>query len=100
MRRIQNKENSTTPLNEGELIPNNPAFILIAVCTKFSANNISKTQVLKKMILRKAVSRAVLQDDGYTQSYITLWAITEGCFTNEWLKYSALQPTPLVVVAD
>jgi len=68
MRKIQNKENSTTPLQADELIPNNPAFILITVCTKFSANNISKTQVLKKMGLRKTAGRTVLQDDGYTIS--------------------------------
>lgn len=85
MRKIQNKENSTTPLQADELIPNNPAFILITVCTKFSANNISKTQVLKKMGLRKTAGRTVLQDD---------------VSQNEWLKYSALQPTQLVVVAD
>jgi len=58
---------------------------------KVSANNISKTQVLKKMGLRKAVGKDVLQDDGYTQSYITIRAVTEGSFTNEWLKYSASQ---------
>lgn len=73
---------------------------------KVLANTISKTQVITKMGLRKAVGRAavgraVLQDDGYTESYITIWACYQGMFRKRMVKVcTASQPSHLVVVAD
>jgi hypothetical protein len=67
---------------------------------KVLANNISKMQVITKMGLGKAVDTSVLQDDGYTQPYITTRACYRGMFHKRMVKVYASQSTHLVVVAN
>jgi hypothetical protein len=50
--------------------------------------------------LGKAVDRSVLQDDGYTQPYITTGACYRGMFHKRMVKVYASQSTHLVVVAN
>jgi hypothetical protein len=67
---------------------------------KVLANHLSKLQVITKMGLRKAVDRSVLQDEGYTQPYITIGACYRGMFHKRMVKAYASQSTHLVVVAN
>jgi hypothetical protein len=62
---------------------------------KVLANNISKMQVITKMGLSKAVDRSVLQDDGYTQPYITIGVCFRGIFHKRMVKVYCITTYPL-----